>query len=532
MIIDPEFQSFIPPLTETERASLEASLVAAGGATDPLIYAVIDGQNVLLDGHNRYEITERLGLNRHAICERSVTTRAAAKAWIFEHQIARRNLSVDQLVMLAAVRGVATKSGTSLMRERAAFVAEKAPERAAAVIAGKYSVALAWGALQPRKPYAPRPPRGPSAKPPIPEGHELAGLSTLSGPDGGVKGEWAKTRVAGNDDPAPPPPDFALKSVSTMTRGDGSEVVRWESYDREKAERHEALMRAWENAAKSWDGLATPIALPARSVESSLSVYPIGDHHLGMLAWGPETGESWDIKHGQDSLRAAVGELVRMAEPSERALICNLGDFLHAQDDRAVTPRHGNRLDVDGRHAKVADAAVALLVGVIDVALTKHKHVIVRNLPGNHDPEVAPALARALRAWYRNEPRVEIADAYRVHQYDRFGSNLFGWHHGDQTPAHELPAIMAVDQREAWGETQFHWWHCGHVHHKIKDKEHPGCVIETHRILPPGDAWHAGRYRAGRGMSVITYDREFGEVGRATIGIEQVKALLARKAET
>jgi hypothetical protein len=154
--------------------------------------------------------------------------------------------------------------------------------------------------------------------------------------------------------------------------------------------------------------------------------------------------------------------------------------------------------------------------------------VTVRNLPGNHDPEVATALARALRAWFRNEPRVTIQDAYRVHQYERFGNVLLGFHHGDSTPAHELPGIMAVDEREAWGATEFHYWHCGHVHHKIKDKEHPGCVIETHRILAPGDAWHVGRYRAGRGMSVITYDRQYGEIGRATVGIERVKALLER----
>ncbi len=377
------------------------------------------------------------------------------------------------------------------------------------------------------------PPRGPAnapTTPHVPEGHEIGGVSTLVDPKGNLRQQWTKTRVAGDPDPSPPPPDFALKSLSSMTRGDGSEVVRWASYDRAKADAHASLMKAWQDHADAHlTGIAAPVTLPERTSETTLSLYPIGDHHLGMLAWWKETGESWDLKHGIDSLRLASSELIRRADPSDRAVIVNLGDFKHAPDNRQVTPGHGNKLDVDGRSAKIDDAAVALLVGMIDCALTKHKHVTVLNLPGNHDPEVAAVLALVLRAWYRNEPRVTIADAYRAHQYYRFGQNLLGFHHGDTTPASELPAIMAVDMSKDWGETLFHSWHCGHVHHKIKDKEHPGCVVEAHRILPPGDAWHMSRYRAGRGMSVITLDQDFGEVGRSTIGIEQVKALLARQ---
>jgi hypothetical protein len=224
---------------------------------------------------------------------------------------------------------------------------------------------------------------------------------------------------------------------------------------------------------------------------------------------------------------ACIRELVASAQPAERAIITNLGDFLHAQDDANMTPGHGNKLDVDGRFAKVLDAGHALLRGIVDEALKKHRHVTVRNLPGNHDPRVATELSFWLRAVYENEPRVTVADAFRAHQYDRFGATLIGWAHGDRCPGKELPAIMAVDEARAWGETQFHVWHTGHVHHE-STKEYPGCDVETHGILPPGDAWHAGRYRSRRRMSAITYDRQYGEIGRATVGIERVKALLER----
>lgn len=532
--IDPEFKSFIPPLSEAEKSALEASLVAAGGATDPLRIAHIDGAHepTLLDGHNRYEICERLGL-RYQTRTLPAMTRAEAKAWMFEHQLARRNLSVDQLVMLAALRGLERPKNTGSITawERAVqLVAEKSP-RIAHVIAGKYTVNLAWGAHMRdtgrATAKAPRPPRGPTAT--IPEGHELAGKSTLTGPDGEVKATWDKTRVAGNDEPEPPPPDFALKRVSTMQRGDGSEVIRWASYDRAEAERYQAFLDAIDRHAKQYTGLVPAAPAPTRADSETLALYPIGDYHLGMLAWFREAGKSWDLAHGKIALGLVMSELVRMMPDSERAILVNLGDFLHAQDDAAVTPGHGNKLDVDGRHAKVADAALVVLVGAIDTLLRKHRHVTVRNLPGNHDPRVAAGLARELKAWYRNEPRVDIAEAYAAHQYDVFGKVLLGYHHGDRTPMKELPGIMATDMHEAWGMTRFRHWHCGHVHHKIGDKEHPGCTVETHRIIPPGDAWHAGRYRASRGMSAIVYDREYGEVSRATVGIERVASAIAKE---
>jgi hypothetical protein len=246
-----------------------------------------------------------------------------------------------------------------------------------------------------------------------------------------------------------------------------------------------------------------------------------------MLAWAPESGTNFDTGIACRELLACVVELVSAAPASERAIVCNLGDFLHAQDDTKMTPGHGNKLDVDGRFAKVLEAGHMLLRGIIDAALTKHRHVTVRNLPGNHDPRVAAELAMWLRAVYEKEPRVSVADAYAAHQYDRFGLCLFGWHHGDRSPGVELPGIMAADRASDWGESKFRVWHCGHVHH-LSRKESPGCVVETHRTLAAGDAWHAGRYRAGRSLQAITYHREYGETARAMVGIERVRAALAK----
>jgi len=87
--IDDEFRALIPPLRDDERAQLEANLFAAGRARDPLV----TWRGILLDGHNRYEICTRLGLQFEVVEASGVETRDDAKLWIVRNQLGRRNIS-------------------------------------------------------------------------------------------------------------------------------------------------------------------------------------------------------------------------------------------------------------------------------------------------------------------------------------------------------------------------------------------------------------------------------------------------------
>lgn len=89
--IDREFKKLIPALAEGERTQLEANLVEAGGARDPLVI----WNGILLDGHNRYEICERLRLP-YVLKRLRFPDRLAAQIWIRWNQLGRRNLTDDQ----------------------------------------------------------------------------------------------------------------------------------------------------------------------------------------------------------------------------------------------------------------------------------------------------------------------------------------------------------------------------------------------------------------------------------------------------
>lgn len=91
LIIDPEFQSLIPPLSADEIKQLEENILAEG-CRDPLVTWVVDGDQVLIDGHNRYDICSRHGLSYETV-EVKFDSRDDAKLWIVRNQLGRRNIS-------------------------------------------------------------------------------------------------------------------------------------------------------------------------------------------------------------------------------------------------------------------------------------------------------------------------------------------------------------------------------------------------------------------------------------------------------
>ncbi len=89
--IDPEFKSLIPPLGASEREQLESNLLAEG-CRDPLV--VWKGRNILLDGHNRYEICTSEGIEFSTVSI-DLPDRDAALDWIIRNQLGRRNLTPE-----------------------------------------------------------------------------------------------------------------------------------------------------------------------------------------------------------------------------------------------------------------------------------------------------------------------------------------------------------------------------------------------------------------------------------------------------
>lgn len=314
-----------------------------------------------------------------------------------------------------------------------------------------------------------------------PDGHEIKGVSALLDSQGRIVNQWIKTR-----------------------EGDASTL----------------LIDSIKGAFDDYKGRAAFVAPPAAANDNLLTCYAIGDHHLGLLAWKPESGESYDLKIGEALLLEKMRALVDCVPPAHTAIVLNLGDFFHADNNENRTLRSGNALDVDGRYAKVLRVGVALTIACVDMALEKHKRVIYRALAGNHDPHTSLALAVSLSMFYHANPRVEIdCDPSKFFMFQH-GETLISATHGDMLKPDGAAGFVASRWPKIWGATTHRYMHFGHVHHKATGGNPSGLKWESFETLTGKDSWHAGMgYQSGRSMTAITYHDKSGELLRNVVSV-------------
>jgi len=315
---------------------------------------------------------------------------------------------------------------------------------------------------------------------------------------------------------------LGTSGTSTLYGPDGQVKLQWV-----KATKEDQTFAQWEQSVK--DVFANvervapiPMSKRVRSADL-LAVYPIGDHHTGMYAWGEETGDDYDIKIARRLLVSATEHLLNVTPDTETGLIINVGDFFHVDNLKNETSRSHHTLDVDTRYQLMIDAGVDMLRTCIDLALHKHKQVRVICTPGNHDDIGAQWLSLALSLLYEKNPRVQIDRTPGKFHYHHFGKVLIGVTHGDTGKPEKLQGVMAADKPELWGATKFRYWMTGHVHNRSV-LELPGVMWETFRTLAARDGWaQSSGYRSGRDMTSIVFHKEFGEFARHRFDVAMLK---------
>jgi hypothetical protein len=95
--IDPLLQAVVAPLTPEEYQQLRDNIQRDGLLEPITIWAEQSG--TILDGHNRYAICQELGIGFRTKAL-SFLGIEAAKLWILEHQVGRRNLTDDQRAII------------------------------------------------------------------------------------------------------------------------------------------------------------------------------------------------------------------------------------------------------------------------------------------------------------------------------------------------------------------------------------------------------------------------------------------------
>ena len=316
---------------------------------------------------------------------------------------------------------------------------------------------------------------------------------------------------------------FEAKRISTAYKEDGTVALQWviqEPHKRDMRAKIEALL---DGLADDITGLKKPSKPPKEVDEDYCALYLVGDHHFGMLA-SAETkldDENWDVKIATKVLTNAVNRLAGRVGNAKTGVLVNVGDFMH-EDGKQMTTA-GTPVDVDTRLNRTFRLAGRLFQTLIDKMLEVHQDVVVINVRGNHDSDIACHLSSCLDLLYDKEPRVDVLKNYSKFIHWEWENNLFVFHHGDRIKHEQILQAVITNLDEEWSKCKNRYCHLGHIHHHMS-REVGSMQFSHWGSLTATDQWHSDSgYGAERSMTAIVYHKQYGEDSRVKINVDAVK---------
>ena len=314
---------------------------------------------------------------------------------------------------------------------------------------------------------------------------------------------------------------FDAKRVSTAYKEDGSIALQWVIQEPQKRNMKQKIDALMEGMTDDLTGFKLPVDQPATLDDDYLAMYMIGDHHFGMLA-DSETkidDDDWDVKIATQILIDATDRLANRVGDAHTGVLLNVGDFFHA-DSSANTTTKGTPVDVDTRIGKTFKLAGRLFQVLIDKMLEVHIEVVVINVRGNHDSDMACHLSSCLELLYSEEPRVNVLLNYSKFIHYQWHNNLFVFHHGDRMKHEQILQAVIKNLDDEWSQSKNRYCHLGHIHHHTA-REVGSMHFEHWGSLTATDQWHSDSgYGAERSMTAVVYHKENGEDSRVKIKVE------------
>jgi hypothetical protein len=317
---------------------------------------------------------------------------------------------------------------------------------------------------------------------------------------------------------------FEAKRISTAYKDDGSVALQWVIQEPQRRDLRQKIEAMLEGLTEDITGLKKE-SLPPKIVDSDYcAMYLIGDHHFGMLCDSEAKldDDDWDTKIATKVLIDAVNRLSARVGNAHTGVLVNVGDFFHADSGKAETTA-GTRVDVDGRISRTFKLAGRLFQILIDKMLEVHQEVVVINVRGNHDSDMACHLSSCLELLYQKEPRVDVLKNYSKFIHWSWANNLFVYHHGDRIKHEQILQTVIKHLDEEWSQCKNRYCHLGHIHHHMS-REVGSMQFSHWGSLTATDQWHSDSgYGAERSMTAIVYHKDYGEDSRVKINIEEVE---------
>jgi len=193
------------------------------------------------------------------------------------------------------------------------------------------------------------------------------------------------------------------------------------------------------------------------------------DFHYGKYGWSVETNTGYSRDEARTLLMQRTDDLLslvaRYGQPECMYVGCG-SDFFHIDTDQNTTTK-GTPQDSDGTFAQIFSEGCQLFVDFVEMLRSFCPKIHLMFMPGNHDRTASLGLMTLLAHMYKDANDVTTTNDLTERQYVTYGSSLICMTHGDTCRATDLPAIMAYEASQHWGDTDHRIVFSGHLHHQM-----------------------------------------------------------------
>jgi hypothetical protein len=191
-------------------------------------------------------------------------------------------------------------------------------------------------------------------------------------------------------------------------------------------------------------------------------VLNLTDIHIGKLAYNHTLSS---IKEIFLSAAFSLLETAKKNYKIESIIIVGGHDILHTENGKSTTK--GTPQDTDGlwhEHYNIAlECNIRILEAFQDVAPIHYIHCM-----SNHDYFIGWTLSKSIEAYFSNCDNITFDTSTKHRKYAQYGSNLFGFSHGDKASNATLIDLMKYEAKDSWSNSLFGYWYLGHLHHLIQ----------------------------------------------------------------
>ena len=250
--------------------------------------------------------------------------------------------------------------------------------------------------------------------------------------------------------------------------------------------------------------------------------WTLADLHYGMLAFGKESGENYDIKIARELLLDSASDIFARAGRVKETCLVLMGDNFHADFKNNRTEKSHHSLDVDGRYSKIVYTGVETFASAIEICLQFSETVRVIVLYGNHDGQTSVCLELLLYYYFRGlTDRVKVVIDPAKANYNFWGAVATIYHHGDGTQ----PVRVCTELTEHLFNNDmvgYRWKYAKQAHlHKHEIKNIGGVTYEYVPSPVARDQYAAGACFGNDRATVATkYHKKYGDIGRYAIPVQ------------